>query len=112
MHEMSVAEGIMRIAVDAMNKNDCSTIKTIGLRLGEMSGVEIEALTFAFDVIKRDMPARDARLKIDRIPITAQCNRCLKTFQVERYNFLCPECDGVLILQTGRELQVEFVDVE
>ena len=112
MHEMSVAEGIMRIAVDAMNKNDCSTIKTIGLRLGEMSGVEIEALTFAFDVIKRDTPARDARLKIDRIPITAQCNRCLKTFRVERYNFLCPECDGVLILQTGRELQVEFVDVE
>lgn len=112
MHEMSVAEGILKIAVDVMHKNHCRTIKAIGLKLGEMSGVELEALSMAFDVITRGTPADGALLKINRIPITAQCNRCHKNFRVRHYNFLCPECDGVLILKTGRELQVEFVDVD
>ena len=112
MHEMSIAESILKIAVDAMNKNNCSTIRAVGLKVGEMSGVELESLTFAFDVLTRDTPAHNARLKINRIPLTAQCNKCGKTFHVDHYNFLCPECDGVLILKTGRELQVEFVDVD
>lgn len=112
MHEMSVAEGILKIAVDVMNKNDCSAIKTIGLRLGEMSVVELEALNMAFDVLTRGTPADGAELKIERVPITAECNRCGKTFRVERYNFFCPECEGVLILKSGRELQVAFVDVD
>ena len=77
-----------------------------------MSGVELESLNMAFDVITRGTPAEDATLKINRIPITAQCNRCQKIFRVEHYNFFCPECDGVLILKSGRELQVEYVDVD
>ena len=102
----------MRIAVDVMKKNHCSTIKAIGLKLGEMSGVEFESLNMAFDVITRGTPADGALLKINRVPITAVCNRCQKNFRVEHYNFFCPECDGVLILRSGRELQVEFVDVD
>ena len=112
MHEMSIAEGILKIAVDTMNQNDCSTISAIGLKVGDMSGVELESLTFAFNVLVQNTPAHHAQLKINRVPITARCNKCGKTFRVDRYNFLCPECDGVLILQTGRELQVEFVDVD
>ena len=112
MHEMSIAEGILKIAFDVMNKNNCSTIRSIGLKVGEMSGVEIESLTMAFNVLTKNSPADGALLKINRVPITAVCNKCRKTFHVDRYNFFCPECDGVLILQTGRELLVEFVDVE
>ena len=112
MHEMSVAEGILKIAFDVMNKNHCSTIRSIGLKVGEMSGVELESLTMAFTVLTRGTPADGAQLKINRVPITAVCNQCHKTFRVDRYNFFCPECDGVLILQSGRELLVEFVDVD
>lgn len=112
MHEMSVVDGILKIAVDVMKKNHCRSIKAIGLKVGEMSGVELEALNLAFDVITRGTPAEGAALRINRIPITAQCNRCQKIFRVRHYNFFCPECDGVLILKSGRELQVEYVDVD
>ena len=113
MHEMSIAEGILKIAVDIMEKNNCSTIGAIGLKVGDMSGVELESLNLAFSVLVRDTPARNALLKIERVPVTAQCNRCLKTFRVEHFNFRCPECDdGVLILKSGRELLVEYVDVD
>ena len=112
MHEMSIAEGILKIAVDVMEKNHCRKIRAIGLRLGEMSGVELEALNMAFDVLTRNSPAEGSELKIERVPIIGACNQCGKTFRVERYNFFCPECNGILILKSGRELQVAFVDVD
>ena len=112
MHEATLAENILNIAFDAAEKVHAKKIFTVGLTLGELAGVEVEALTLSFDVLKKNSPAKDATLKIKRVPITATCNKCGKVFTLDRYNFFCPECDGVLILQSGRELLVEFVDCE
>ena len=112
MHEASLAEGILKIALDVAAENHAEKISAVGLKLGEMAGVEVEALKFSFDVIKKNTAAESAALKINRVPITAECNKCGKNFTVERYKFFCPECDGILILKSGRELLVEYVDCE
>lgn len=112
MHEATLAENILNIALDAAEQNHAAKIFKVGLTLGEMAGVEVEALNLSFDVLKKNTPADGAELVIKRVPISAKCNKCCKTFRLERYNFFCPECDGVLILQSGRELLVEFVDCE
>ena len=112
MHEATLAENILDIALEAASKNHAEKIFKVGLTLGEMAGVEVEALTLSFDVLKKDTAAASAELVIKRVPIRAACNKCGKIFRLERYNFFCPECDGVLILQSGRELLVEFVDCE
>ena len=92
MHEATLAENILNIALEAAKQNQAAKIFKIGLTLGEMAGVE--------------------ELAIKRVPISAVCNKCGKIFQLESYNFFCPACDGVLILQSGRELLVDFVDCE
>ena len=112
MHEATLAESILKIAQDVAEENHAQKISAIGLKLGDMAGVEIDALNFSFDVLKKNTIAENAELQINRVPIRAQCNKCGKFFTVEHYNFFCPECDGVLILKSGRELLVEFVDCE
>ena len=112
MHEATLAENILNIAFDAARQNHAKKIFKIGLTLGELAGVEGEALTLSFDVLKKNTPAENAELVIKRVPIKAACNKCGKTFQLDHYNFFCPECDGILILQSGRELLVDFVDCE
>ena len=112
MHEATLAENILSIALTAAQENHAAKIFKVGLTLGEMAGVEVEALQMSFDVLKKNSPANDAELVINRVPISATCNKCGKTFRLERYNFFCPECDGVLILRSGRELLVDFVDCE
>ncbi len=112
MHEATLAENILEIALDAAEKNHAEKIFKIGLTLGEMAGVEVEALILSFDVLKKNTPADGAELVIKRVPIVAACNKCGKSFRLDGYNFFCPECDGILILQSGRELLVEFVDCE
>ena len=112
MHEAALAENILKIALDAAEKVHAKKISAVGLKLGEMSGVEVEALNLSFEVLSRGTLAENSALKINRVPIRAECNKCGKIFRLENYNFFCPECDGILILQSGRELLVEFVDCD
>ena len=112
MHEAALAEGIIKIALDVATENNSKKISAIGLKLGDMSGVEIGALNLSFNVLTKNTIAEGAELKINRVPISAQCNKCGDVFEVSHYNFFCPKCDGILILQTGRELLVEFVDCD
>lgn len=112
MHEATLAENILTIALEAARQHHAAKIFKVSLTLGELAGVEVEALTLSFDVLKRDTAASAAELIIKRVPVTAKCNKCGKVFELERYNFFCPECDGVLILQSGRELLIDFVDCE
>ena len=112
LHEATLAENILNIALEAARQKHAAKVFKVGLTLGDMAGVEVEALTLSFDVLKKDTSAEDAELVIKRVPISATCNKCGKTFRLERYNFFCPDCDGVLILQSGRELLVDFVDCE
>ena len=112
MHEMAIAEGILNIAFDYAEKNRASKITKITLKLGEMSGVELEALNVSFDVLTKGTVAEGAELEVKRVPLMGKCNKCGKEFHIEQYNFFCPECDGILILQSGRELQVESLDME
>ena len=112
MHEAALAESILKIAFDTAEKNSAKKITAVGLKLGDMAGVEVEALKLSFNVLTKDTIAQGAELKINRVPISAECNKCGKIFQVPHYNFFCPECDGVLILKSGRELLVEFIDCD
>ncbi len=113
MHEMAIAEGILDIALDYAKQNEAMRIGEIGLLIGEMSGVEPEALEFSFRMIAQGTMAEGANLKLKQIPLMGKCNLCGKEFHIRHYNFWCPECkDGVLAILSGREMQVEYLEVD
>ena len=113
MHEMALAEGILDIALDYAKQNDAKKINEIGLLIGEMSGVEIESLTFSFAMLGKGTIAEGAELKIKHVPLMGKCSKCGKEFHVEHYDFWCPECkNGVLKTISGREMQVEYLEVD
>ena len=113
MHEMAIAEGILDIALDYAAKNDAKTIGCISLLLGEMSGVETEALTFCFSAVVRGTIAEAAELRLHRVPLMGRCRSCGKEVHIEHYDFICPACHtGQLDIISGREMQVEYLEVE
>ncbi len=113
MHEMSLAEGILDIALDYAKKNNAKKINRVGLVVGKMSGVEPESLTFSFDMIKKGTLADEAELVLRRTPLRGRCTKCGKEFDIDNYDFWCPECkDGVLKIISGREMQVEYLEVD
>ena len=113
MHEMALAEGILDIALDYAKQNEAKAIREVGLLIGEMSGVEVESLTFSFDMLVKGTIAEGAELKIKNVPLMGKCSKCGREFHVEHYDFWCPECkDGVLKTISGREMKVEYLEVD
>ena len=113
MHEMSIAEGVLDIALDYAKKNNATVIRKIGLKLGEMTGVVIDSLRFSFDMIAKGTMAEGAKLTVHQTPLMGRCVKCGKEFHIEGYDFWCPACEnGVLEMISGREMQVEFLEVD
>ena len=113
MHEMSIAEGILDVALDTLRQHDASVIHSVQLDLGLMSGVEPDSLLFCWEAVTKGTAAEGSRIEINTIPIEGKCLDCDKTFPVETYKFICPYCDSHFV-QTigGRELQVTSMDID
>ena len=108
MHEMAIAEGILDIALKAMEENEAKRVARVKLLVGEMAGVECESLLFCFEALTKGTAADGAALDIERVPLVGRCATCGKEQHVERYSLFCPSCrNGALEIISARELQVE-----
>ena len=113
MHEMSLAEGILKIALEYAEENEAKKVEEIGLLIGEMSGVVVDSLDFGFKMLAKDTIAEGAKLVVKEIPLIGRCTKCGEEMHVDHYDFWCKKCgDGVLEIISGREMQVEYLEVE
>ncbi|MBI1763465.1 MAG: hydrogenase maturation nickel metallochaperone HypA [Acidobacteria bacterium] len=113
MHEAAIVQGILDIAIRTAQQNGAAPIRCIKLRLGEFRGVVREALEFCFEAMKRGTLAEQAALEVETIKLRAACANCGEIECAPRdYNFLCPHCGEVLNILAGREMQVEYVELD
>ena len=113
MHELSLMEGVVGIILEAQNQHGFQKVNRIVLEIGELAGVEREALEFCWEVVAKDTPAEGASLELRDVPAAAWCGTCVGEVPVHSRIDLCPGCGGVLerILR-GLDLQVKTLDVD
>jgi hydrogenase nickel incorporation protein HypA/HybF len=113
MHEMAIAQGVLDIVLDTAARHDAKKIMVIKLQVGQMTGVEPDALRFCLETLAEGTISAGAQLEIVVTPLIGQCRDCGLEFGIERYRFLCPDCGsaGVDII-SGRELRVEHLEVD
>lgn len=92
MHEIAIIEGAIEIILANAKDNDIRRINMITVRVGELSGVLPEALSFAFQCISTGTIAEGAQFQIDRVKATAKCLTCDIVFEIDHFNKLCPKC--------------------
>ncbi len=114
MHEMAIAENIIRIVEERFKQSGQKReITKITLKIGKLTCVEPEALKLSFRVMSKETRLEKASLFIDSIPITGICKDCGKELVLEKMDFTCPFCDSFRIeIKTGRELLVESFEIE
>ena len=112
MHEMALAEGIVDIAMDYARQNDAHRIAEGHLALGELAGVETESLSLAFDTLVRGTIAAGAALTWERIPLTGRCHDCGGEMHIRPQDVLCPRCGGGMEIIAGREMRVDYIEME
>jgi hydrogenase nickel incorporation protein HypA/HybF len=113
MHEVSIAQGLLEIAIDNCTKQGYKGIELIKVKIGRASGVVPDSLLFAFEVLKVGTIAEKAVLTIEEIPVSGFCTKCNKNFTVaEAFIISCPLCgDTSFRVETGRELNVDEMEV-
>jgi hydrogenase nickel incorporation protein HypA/HybF len=111
MHEVSIMEEAVRLALDAAKAAGKSRVTGLRLRIGALSGVVPEAMRFAFDVVCQDTPAAGANLEIESVPAVAWCGTCRAEFETPDFFSECPRCHNVSgELRRGREMEIASVE--
>ena len=116
MHEMAIAQSVFDIAFGLAHDNADRAnrkIRKIKLSIGEFSGVVKDALDFAFEVLKKDTPAADAEIEIEVIKLAAVCDQCGEVeCKLNDLKFTCKECGRQLMITAGREMRVDYIDLD
>jgi hydrogenase nickel incorporation protein HypA/HybF len=113
MHELSLMLELRDQALAAAAAEGASRIVAIRLRVGELAGVEIEALRGAFPVVMEGTIAAQAQLWIEREAASCRCAGCGDDYRVSDGFCQCPRC-GTLggQLLSGRALQLVALEVD
>ena len=112
MHEMSLAEGVLQLIEDAARTQSFTQVSTVRLEIGQLSGVEPEAMRFCFDAVMRGSVAEGARLEIIELPGVGWCMACAQSVPMKEVFGECPQCGGFQMQVTGgTEMRVKDLEV-
>ncbi len=119
MHELSIAISILEIAEQevpadagrtssANRERPCEVLESITVRIGRLSGVEPEALQFAWEVAREETRFRSARLDVELVDVRARCRACRSEFGVDGGWGQCALCgpEAPFDIVAGREIEV------
>jgi len=113
MHEMSLAESVREMVDETARANGARRVAAVRMEIGKLAQVEIEAMRFAFDVVKRGSFADKARLEIVETDGTAWCMRCSQPIVIARRGDACPRCDSYQLQVTGGDrMRVMNIEIE
>jgi len=113
VHEIGIANAILEAVETECAKNGGARPTRVGVRIGEMSAVNPEALRFAFEMATRDTGLAKLALEIEICPLRYRCLNCGATFDVSDFTFECPHCRSPKTeCAGGDELQLAYLEVE
>ena len=108
MHELAIAESVVSSVLERTGDNRVSVVR---LRVGRLSGVVPDALTFCFELAAAGTTLEGAALEIADERGRAHCRSCGIDFDLDDPFLLC-ECGSADVsLLSGRQLSVTSVEV-
>jgi len=113
LHEFSITQNILSIALEKANAVNASRVSKINLVIGELSGIVDECVEFYFDFLNKDTIAAQASLSFQHPPTQLHCRNCGITFPPSNLDWTCPNChEQTIEIISGRECYVESIEVE
>lgn len=112
MHELSIALSMVEQATAELEKHGGGMVEAVYLRIGVLSGVDVEALRFAYEIARQDTELEGSRLEVEVVPLLVECPKCGSKRVTEMDSIQCNHCPGVAqkILE-GRELEVRALEI-
>ncbi len=113
MHELSIASSVLEAVAKEAERRPKSQIVKVGLRIGELAGVDCDALSFGWEAITKGTDWDGLALVIEHIPRRQRCTGCGHEFAAPDFMTACPKCtDLMTVTIAGDELDIAYLEVE
>ena len=111
MHEYSIVQALLeRVEAEASGRG-ATSVRRLHVRIGEVSGVEIDLLRKAYGVFCERTVCENAELSIVPVAARWQCPRC--NVEIRRGSILrCPGCSVPATLSAGDEIFLDRIEME
>lgn len=109
MHEYSIIQSL----IDSVERSVAGkgTPHRIEVRIGELSGIDCDLLTTAYDVFRAGTICENATMTIDRVPVRWACPNCNRDIAPNSV-LQCTFCHEPAQLTTGDEIILQRIEVE
>ena len=112
MHELSIAQEILSIVNHYVPDPKPDSVKSVTVRIGKMSNILADSLTFCFEAITSDSMIKGAKLLIIEEPVKIRCINCEMESEIEPPVFACPACGNNMIkIISGTELSLDEIEL-
>jgi hydrogenase nickel incorporation protein HypA/HybF len=112
MHELGITRNVIEVATAALAERHVTRNPTaLQLEVGRFTSVVPDAVRFYFEILARGTPFEGADLQIVTVPLRTHCRTCGADAEPAEPTLLCPVCDGLTEIVSGRELRLVSIDV-
>lgn len=115
MHELSIAVSLAETLIKYM-KDNAVRVTAAHLCVGPLSGIDPEALKFAWEPAIANYPGsglEGCSLKIRLAKLKHLCRSCDARFEFDNWQILCPGCGKeTLHRENGSEFLLESAEIE
>ena len=113
MHELSIASSILEAVAKEKERRPKDRFLKVGLRIGELAGVDRDALSFGWEALTKDTEWDGLELAIEHVPRRQRCTLCAQEFEAPDFMTACPKCAELLTVTiAGDELDIAYLEVE
>jgi len=113
MHEIGIANSVLDAVRAERRRFPARHIYKVGVRIGELAGVDPDAMSFCFEALVRGTELEPLALEIEFCARRYQCRSCGRSYAAPKEDLACPDC-GVRDSQFlgGDELELAYLEVE
>lgn len=113
MHELTITESLLEIALRHGENAKANRITDLYLVIGELATVVDDSVQFYWDIIAKDTPAEGATLHFQRKDTEIQCLDCEQRYHPTNNMMACPNCQSINVkILSGEEFFLEAINIE
>ena len=113
MHEVAIAQSLIEVIEKERARLGHVPVVGVGLRIGDLSDVNPDSLSFGYQCLVADTPLAGCELSIERVPANGKCRLCNTNSRYDDFVFICPNCGSSAIdLISGQELEIAWLNIE
>lgn len=113
MHELSVTESILNLAVQHAAKNQASRVTDLYIVVGRLSSIVDDSVQFYWDMLTEKTVCEGSRLHFQRVPAELECLNCANHYQLDADLTPCPACGSAQVkIISGDQFYLDSIEIE